>query len=95
MCRDGKWEQKPPECVPGSLNIYFHTYTNLFSVCGLKSVSTTPLIVGGNVAKPGEYPWQVSIYSIYGKELAKELSCGGSLLNERVILTGRCSIIVK
>ncbi|KAJ3649363.1 hypothetical protein Zmor_021113 [Zophobas morio] len=41
------------------------------------------LIVGGNQTEKREYPWQVALYIAS----TKELSCGGTLLNQRVILT--------
>ena len=42
------------------------------------------LIVGGNETQRREYPWQVALY----RSSDKELLCGGTLLNQRVILTG-------
>lgn len=59
----------------------------LFLACGMKTVSTETLIVGGNNAKKGDYPWQVGIYTKINTEL-NDFVCGGSLINERTILTG-------
>ncbi|XP_063925821.1 modular serine protease-like [Zophobas morio] len=52
-------------------------------VCGQKTVEATPLIIEGTNVTKGEYPWQVALY----RKSDKALICGGSLLNQRVILT--------
>ncbi|XP_063925673.1 modular serine protease-like [Zophobas morio] len=52
-------------------------------VCGQKTVEATPLIIEGTNVTKGEYPWQVAIY----RKSDNLLICGGSLLNQRVILT--------
>lgn len=52
-------------------------------VCG-KPYNDRTLIVGGSETKKGDYPWQVALY----RATDKELLCGGSLLNQRVIVTG-------
>jgi hypothetical protein len=52
-------------------------------VCGQKSVNAQTLIVNGKPVKKGDYPWQVALYTLNDKELI----CGGSLLNQRVVLT--------
>ncbi|KYB29441.1 hypothetical protein TcasGA2_TC031984 [Tribolium castaneum] len=52
--------------------------------CGQKSTRNNPtLIVNGTNAIRGDYPWQVALYN----KTSKVLLCGGSLLNQRVILT--------
>ncbi|XP_063910051.1 uncharacterized protein LOC135127542 isoform X1 [Zophobas morio] len=51
-------------------------------VCGKPYIDRT-LIVAGSQTKVGDYPWQAALYRV----IDKELICGGSLLNERVILT--------
>jgi secreted trypsin-like serine protease len=57
-------------------------------VCGKTSTTKDPtLIVGGRVSKKGQFPWQAALYS----SVDKSFLCGGSLLNERVILTGKFS----
>lgn len=51
-----------------------------------KCDSTTPLIVGGNKTRPGEYPHMAAI----GWETLDrtwEFKCGGSLISERFVLT--------
>ncbi|XP_018336654.1 brachyurin-like [Agrilus planipennis] len=50
-----------------------------------KSISNHKRIVNGNIAKFGQFPWQVSI--IYRIEPGEELLCGGSLIRPRWILT--------
>jgi hypothetical protein len=57
-------------------------------VCGQKSVNAQTLIVNGKPVKKGDYPWQVALYTLNDKELI----CGGSLLNQRVVLTGKLII---
>lgn len=42
-------------------------------------------IVGGQDAQPGEFPWQIALQRKYGKSFYH--SCGGSILNERWIVT--------
>lgn len=49
--------------------------------CGFKNYSKNPRIVGGIVADPAEWPWQVHLRS-NGQGF-----CGGSILNERWVLT--------
>ncbi|KAJ3649365.1 hypothetical protein Zmor_021115 [Zophobas morio] len=52
--------------------------------CGQPVLRKEPtLIVGGNETQKREYPWQVALYSAFNKELL----CGGTLLNQRVVLT--------
>ncbi|XP_063910061.1 uncharacterized protein LOC135127544 isoform X1 [Zophobas morio] len=51
-------------------------------VCG-KPYNDRTLIVRGNRTKKGDYPWQVALY----RATTKKFLCGGTLLNERVILT--------
>ena len=57
----------------------------LFSGCGKPaSARLATLIISGTVVERGQYPWQVAIYM----KRNKELICGGTLLNQRVISTG-------
>ncbi|RZB39484.1 Trypsin domain containing protein, partial [Asbolus verrucosus] len=53
--------------------------------CGVKSVQATTLIVHGNNVTRSDYPWQVAIYRTNATK--KELICGGTLINQRIILT--------
>mgnify|MGYP005984400003 CR=1 FL=1 len=58
----------------------------LFLVCGQPSPTADPTsIIGGEKAERGEYPWQVALYDAKSKNLL----CGGTLLNQRVVLTGK------
>ncbi|XP_068902110.1 coagulation factor IX-like [Tenebrio molitor] len=53
-------------------------------VCGkLRSKRNPTLIVGGKVARKRYFPWQAALY--HARNL--KFLCGGSLLNERIILT--------
>jgi hypothetical protein len=55
-------------------------------VCGKISKTRHPaLIVGGRVSKKRQFPWQAALYH----SVNQSLLCGGTLLNERVILTGK------
>jgi hypothetical protein len=58
-------------------------------VSGQRAPENTDKIVGGNSTRQGLFPWHVAIY------LNDVIICGGSLLSERVILTGESSTIVN
>uniref|UniRef100_A0A3B5A3X3 Peptidase S1 domain-containing protein n=1 Tax=Stegastes partitus TaxID=144197 RepID=A0A3B5A3X3_9TELE len=49
-------------------------------VCGQPSLNTR--IVGGEVAPPGSWPWQISVNSIGGRQF-----CGGSLVNNQWVVS--------
>lgn len=60
---------------------------NLILVCGRKvNDDTIPLIYGGKIQKGLEYPWVVALYKKDGNTYTN--ICGGSLISQRVILTG-------
>ncbi|XP_069102568.1 chymotrypsinogen A-like [Argopecten irradians] len=48
--------------------------------CGISEVAHTK-IVGGTIASPGEYPWQVSL------RYAGQHMCGGTLISDQWVLT--------
>ena len=53
---------------------------------GYENVDTSSEeIVGGQDAQPGEFPWQIALQRKYGKTFYH--SCGGSILNERWVVT--------
>ena len=95
-----EWKKNSTECVltgvglvqcpPASPVYVFLNITNFFTffvvclVCG-KPYNDRTLIVRGNRTKKGDYPWQVALY----RATTKKFLCGGTLLNERVILTGK------
>ncbi|KAL3276516.1 hypothetical protein HHI36_011893 [Cryptolaemus montrouzieri] len=54
-------------------------------VCGEKRVNPKTLIIGGQIVKRGNYPWTIAIYK--RKTDGYRLVCGGSLINQRVIVT--------
>jgi hypothetical protein len=57
----------------------------LLLACGKTSALGDPtLIINGQDATLEDFPWQVALYRLKDKELL----CGGSLLNARMILTG-------
>uniref|UniRef100_A0A3B3XKF1 Uncharacterized protein n=1 Tax=Poecilia mexicana TaxID=48701 RepID=A0A3B3XKF1_9TELE len=53
---------------------------HLFSECGSRP-QYKARIVGGNVSKPGQFPWQVSLH------FQREHICGGSIITSSWILT--------
>lgn len=59
---------------------------NLNDVCG-KSLSTNSLIANGQPVISGYYPWLVALYNI--RQLNLEFTCGGSLISNRHVVTGR------
>ena len=65
--------------VNSNLNNYIEAVEN----CG--PIYPRSKIVGGEVASPHEFPWQVALY------IDKYVFCGGSILNEEWVLTsGYC-----
>ncbi|RZC36204.1 Trypsin domain containing protein, partial [Asbolus verrucosus] len=62
----------------------YYTYDKLCSGY-INSDKATTLIVHGNNVTRSDYPWQVAIYRTNATK--KELICGGTLINQRIILT--------
>ena len=66
--------------------------SNIALVVGLVCTGSTPaisdidteMIVGGEPAEPGEYPWQVRLYETMDDEIG---FCGGSIIDKDWILT--------
>ena len=48
-------------------------------------------IVGGTIATPGEFPYQISLQRSSGSSWSQ--SCGGSIYNEKTILTAAHCVI--
>lgn len=48
-------------------------------------VNTGSRIISGEPAQPGEFPWQVGVY--YRRADGGLYFCGGSLINERYVVT--------
>jgi hypothetical protein len=72
-------DARPAVCTNGS---WSKRIPDCQPVCGKISPTRQPtLIVGGRVSKQGQFPWQVALYRF------QTFICGGSLLNERLILT--------
>lgn len=60
----------------------------LVTSVALVSSRSTPKIVGGEVATPHEFPYQVSLqWNFNDGKLAPMHFCGGSILNENFVLT--------
>lgn len=51
--------------------------------CG---IGKKPRIVGGSVARPEEFPWQVS-FRLRKGNLTSGIFCGGSLINKKWVVT--------
>lgn len=54
-------------------------------ICGEETAAGTPLVIGGFQASINEVPWHVGIYKFNGFEFT--LQCGGSIINERMIVS--------
>lgn len=57
--------------------------------CGRRVVDQTPLIVGGEDTKPGDWPWHAAIYQLDRDTLANKYACGGTLVSSYFVLTGK------
>jgi secreted trypsin-like serine protease len=80
LCVNGTWSRPAPKCVP---------------VCGQKSNPSATLIVNGSTAFKGEFPWQAVIYERGESPETNVLICSGTLISERIILTGDCFRICR
>ncbi|XP_075232442.1 transmembrane protease serine 2-like [Lycorma delicatula] len=70
--------------------IYHNFIRNVISVWLNNEVSKKPKIIGGEIAKYGEFPYFVSVQRIIIKYSIRSFHvCGGSILTEHVILTAR------
>lgn len=54
-------------------------------ICGEATAAGSPLVIGGFQASINEVPWHATIYKFNGFEYT--LQCGGSILNERMIVS--------
>lgn len=75
---------------PSIISIIFKrfNYLNLL-VCGMKTPNGISNIINGTNAVRGDYPWHVGIYNT-----AKELICGGAIIDESIVLSGRNYYII-
>jgi hypothetical protein len=80
-------KQRPFVCLDGT---WAESAPKCVPVSGQKAREQNQLIIGGSSLKRGLFPWHVAIYM--NKDV---IICGGSLLSERVILTGESSTIVE
>lgn len=55
--------------------------------CGKMESDVTTLIVHGWESTPGEWPWHALLYTLEAGNWS--YSCGGSLISENVVLTGK------
>lgn len=87
VCVNGTWDRELPNCVPGLIHSpkFYVIYKFLvLTECGRKFVNAQPLIIGGTTPKKDQWPWVVLIYN----KIDKMYLCVGSLLNQKVILSG-------
>ena len=88
ICQNGEWDQEMPQCQPGNniKNINFNKVA--FSVCGERSIKSRSIAVNGTQKRSTNYPWHASIYNygFYGPRHV--LVCSGTLLSQKVVLTG-------
>ncbi|KAK6639731.1 hypothetical protein RUM43_008006 [Polyplax serrata] len=76
--KNGTWNLELPFCAPD---------------CG-KGNSVAPLVVFGQSASPGSFPWHVALYNAVEEE--HEFWCGGSLISQFAVLTAaHCTWQVK
>ncbi|XP_066998504.2 modular serine protease [Anabrus simplex] len=68
--RDGTWSQPILECKPE---------------CGRAGQEVTPLVVNGQEAQYGIWPWQTGLYVLQAGNWS--FWCGGSLVNEYAVVT--------
>lgn len=62
-------------------------------VCVIKHLLSPPgsRIIAGELAQPGQLPWQVGVY--YRRADGGLYFCGGSLINERYVVTAaHCAV---
>ncbi|CAH1375489.1 unnamed protein product [Tenebrio molitor] len=64
--------------------LYLSTVSALSSLRKLPNSTPVARIVGGQLASPGQFPWQVAIYKYTADG---RYFCGGTLYNEQWILT--------
>lgn len=69
-----------------SIFVLFNYGIQVQSNCGSRLVKHQGLIVGGNEAKEGFWPWHVNIMHIVS-DWNINYKCGGTLLNSNAILT--------
>lgn len=69
-------------CLDGSWDL---APPSCVPVCGQKNARATELLIGGQKVKRGHYPWTIALY----KKKSEGFShiCGGSLLNQRIVVT--------
>jgi hypothetical protein len=72
-------------CING---IWVENIPSCVPVCGSRNPPESTIIKGTDVKK-GDFPWQAAIYD----SKTKKLICGGTVLSDRLILTGEfCKI---
>ncbi|XP_076320551.1 clotting factor C isoform X4 [Tachypleus tridentatus] len=69
---NGNWSGRPASCIP---------------VCGRSDSPRSPFIWNGNSTEIGQWPWQAGISRWLADHNMWFLQCGGSLLNEKWIVT--------
>lgn len=62
-----------------------------FSDCGVADLEVAPLIVNGWITEQGKFPWHAVLFTL--EEGNWTFTCGGSLITERIVLTGKCNAV--
>ena len=57
------------------------------SFCGQSVLPQTSRIVGGSTANFGQFPWQAQIWTLKPPNNSPTFTCGGTLVNDEIILT--------
>ena len=74
------------------LNLLYYNSILAPSSCGVTKISSSR-IVGGNVAQPGAWPWQISVDHYYGNKGWLGHWCGGSIISNQWIVSAAHSFI--
>lgn len=95
-CFRGSWDRDFNQCVPGK-NTYVHMDFNcilriFFLECGVVVSRAQMLISGGTAVQEGDFPWHVGIYRRLQTSL--QYICGGSIISEKLVLSGRANVII-
>lgn len=61
--------------------------------CGVLSPTLNPLVVNGQAAHDGQFPWHAALYISQGVQL--KYTCGGNLVSSRLILTAAHCVTLK
>ena len=82
-----KTTEKPTQIQPKEMPPELNLRLENKAFCGKSTIIQTSRIVGGKTAILGQFPWQAQIWTQKGFEKSPTFTCGGSLINEGLILT--------